>query len=150
MADQFTYTPKSLQLGLIYFMMGNKELTITHFQNALKTLENKLSESPYDSRLYSAIGIAYAGLEMNEIAAASGEKALKIMNISIDAWIGFYRELDMAKILLMIGECDQTIDKLGLLLRENGDLSVELLKNDPFWDPLREFESFKLLIESYH
>ncbi len=56
------------------------------------------------------------------------------MNISVDALKGFSREWDMARIL-MIGRYDEAIDKLEFLLRQNGLISVELLKKDPFWDP---------------
>ena len=79
---------------------------------------------------------------------AANNKALAIMNISVDAFRGFYRELDMARILLMIGRYDEAIAKLEFLLRQNGLISVELLKIDPFWDPLRELDAFRALIEN--
>ena len=75
-------------------------------------------------------------------------KSFSLINISVDAWRGFYRELDMARILLMIGQYDEAIAKLELLLQQNGSLSVELLKKDLFWDPLRDIDSFKALIEN--
>jgi hypothetical protein len=83
---------------------------------------------------------------MTEEAMVANNKALAIMNISIDAFRGFYRELDMARILLMIGEYDEAIAKLEFLLQQNGLISVELLKKDPLWDPLRDIEAFKALI----
>ena len=70
------------------------------------------------------------------------------MNISVDAYRGFYRELDMARILLMIGRYEEAIAKLEFLLQQNGLISVELLKKDPFWDPLRDIYAFKALIEN--
>jgi len=48
----------------------------------------------------------------------------------------------------MIREYDDSITKLEFLLQQNGYLSVELLKRDPFWDPLRELDAFKALIEN--
>ena len=137
-----------MQLGLIYFMMSSTELATTHFQKARKLLENKLSESPDDSRLYSSLGIVYAGLGMKEEAMTAGNKALSIINISVDAVVGFYRELEMAKILLMVEHYDEAITKLEFLLQRNGNLSVELLKQDPFWDPLRDIDAFKTVIQN--
>ena len=142
------YSTKSMQLGLVYFMMSNRELARTHFQKARQLLENKLKELPEDPRLYSSLGIIYAGLGMKEEAINSGNKALSIMNISLDALEGFYRELDMARILCMIGEYEESITKLEFLLQTNGNLSVELLKRNPFWDPMRDIDSFKALIEN--
>jgi len=148
MADQWAYTPKPLQLGLIYYMMSDMELANKYFQEARQVLEDKLSELQDDSRLYSSLGIVYAGLGMSKEAMAAGNKALSILNISVDAYRGFYRELDMAMILLMIGEYDEAIDKLEFLLQRNGWISVELLKKDPFWDPLRDIYAFKALIKN--
>jgi len=148
LATQYDYIPKPLQLGLIYYIMSDRELANTHFQEARQVLEDGLSELQDDSRLYSSLGIVYAGLGMTEEAMAAGNKALAIINISVDALRGFHRELDMAKILLMIGEYDKAIAKLEFLLQRNGWISVELLKKDPFWDPLRDIDAFKALIKN--
>ena len=148
MANQFAYTPKPLQLGLIYYVMSDKELANKHFQEARQVLEDQLIESKDDSRLYSSLGIVYAGLGMTEEAMTANNKALAIMNISVDALRGFSREWDMAMILMMIGQYDEAIAKLEFLLQQNGYMSVELLKIDPFWDPLRELDAFKALIEN--
>jgi len=148
MATPYVYTTKPLQLGLIYYVMSNRELANAYFQEARQVLEDKLSESPDDSRLYSSLGIVYAGLGKTEEAMAANHKALAIINISVDAWRGFFRELDMARILLMIGDYGEAIAKLEFLLQQNRFISVELLRKDPFWDPLRELDAFKALIEN--
>jgi len=148
MADQWAYTPKPLQLGLIYYVMSDRELAKAHFQEARRVLEDGLSAVQDDSRLYSSLGIVYAGLGMTEEAMAANNKALAIMPISVDAFRGFYRELDMARILLMIGRYDEASAKLEFLLQQNGLISVELLKKDPFWDPLRDMDAFNALIEN--
>ena len=115
-------------------------------KDGLRKLILKLNESPDDSRLHSSLGIIYAGLGMTEEALVAGNSALSIMNISIDAVEGFYRELDMARMLSMIGKYDEAITKLEFLIQQNGSISVELLKRDPFWNPLREIDAFKVLI----
>ena len=148
MDNQFAYEPRPLQLGLIYHVISDRELAKKHFQEARQVLEDKLSELPDDSRLYSSLGIVYAGLGKTEEAMAAGNKALAIINISVDALRGFYRELDMARILMMIGEYDEAIAKLEFLLQQYGFISVERLKKDPFYDPLRELDAFKTLIEN--
>ena len=40
----------------------------------------------------------------------ANNRALSLMNISIDALKGVYRELDMARILLILGEYDDAIE----------------------------------------
>ena len=142
------YTSRSMQLGLIYYEMTNREQANTHFQEARQVLEDKLIELENDSRIYSSLGIVYAGLGMTEEALEASNTALSIMNITVDALRGVYRELDMARILMMIGEHDDAIAKLEFLLQQNSFISVELLKIDPFWDPLRDIDDFKALIEN--
>ena len=142
------YSTKSLQLGLIYYEMLNKKQSNMHFQKAKKDLEEKLVEFPNDSRIHSSLGIVYAGLGMRKESLEAGNRALSLMNVSIDALRGVYREIDMARILMMLGDNDEAIEKLEFLLQQYSFLSVEILKNDPFWDPLRKLESFKTLINN--
>ena len=39
-------------------------------------------------------------------------------------------------------------EKLEYLIKQNGLISVELLKRDPFWDPLRGMNGFKAIINN--
>jgi len=65
----------------------------------------------------------------------------KLLNMANDLAI-------MGNILFEAGRYDEAINKLEFLLQRNGNLSVELLKRDPFWDPLRDINEFKELIEN--
>ena len=111
-------------------------------------LEEDICELSSDSRLYSSLAITYAGLGMIDEAISTGDLSLSIIDISKDAFRGFYREFDMARVLMMIGEYDMAVEKLGDLLQKNGLISVELLNNDPFWDPIRNMDTFKSLIKN--
>ncbi|MCK5278163.1 MAG: hypothetical protein KAK04_06480, partial [Cyclobacteriaceae bacterium] len=142
------YYSKHLQLGLIYYIMSNEKMVVKHFEAERIFLEEKIKEGNDDSRLYSSLGIVYAGLGNKSKAIEAGRKAIEIRGLNKDAYFGFYREMDMAKILLMIGEHDKSIAKLEFLLQQNGNISVELLKLDPFWEPLRELDEFKALINN--
>jgi len=148
MSTHTEYTTKSLQLGLIYYVKSDREQANTHFNKARQELEDKLSLLQNDSRIYSSLGLVYAGLGLKEEAVKANDKAMSIMNISVDAFRGVFRELDMAQILVMIGEYDEAITKLEFLLMQNSYISVELLKKDPFWDPLMDIEAFKTLIDN--
>ena len=147
-ANQYAFLPKSLQLGLIYHTISNKKLAESYFIKSVAILNKYINEYQEDSRLYSSLGIAYAGLGMTEEAVSAGNKALSIMNMSTDALRGFRRELDMLKILLISGDYDEVMSKLEFLIQQNGYLSVELLKIDPFWDPVRKKKAFQELIKN--
>jgi TolB-like protein/class 3 adenylate cyclase/Tfp pilus assembly protein PilF len=146
--DHNFYSPKSLQLGVIYHMTHTNELAHKHFLLARKVLEDMMSELQNDSRLYSSLGITYAGLGLRKEALEANRIALSLMNISIDAFRGFFREQDKARTLLLLGDYDETISMLEFLIQQNGRLSIEELRQDPFWDPLREKKAFKNLLEN--
>jgi tetratricopeptide (TPR) repeat protein len=125
MDNQSYYLPKSLQLGLIYNMMHNNELAHKHFLLARKILEDKMSELQNDSRLYSSLGITYAGLGLRKEALEANRRALSLLDISVDAVRGFIREQDKARTLLLLGDYDETISRLEFLIQQNGQLSIE-------------------------
>ena len=45
-------------------------------------------------------------------------------------------------------EYDKAIEKLNYLLSINSTLSIEELKINPFWDPIRDMKAFKDLLEN--
>ena len=142
------YYSKHLQLGLIYYIMSNEKMVVKHFEAERIFLEEKIKELNDDQRLYSSLGIVYAGLGNKSKAIEAGRKAVEIRGLNKDAYFGFYREMDMAKILLMVGEYEEAIAKLEFLLSQNGSISIELLKLDPFWNPIKEMDGFKAIINN--
>ena len=54
----------------------------------------------------------------------------------------------MARIYVMVGDYDQSIDELQDLLTEPGDFSVALLELDPAWAPLREHSRYNELLKA--
>ena len=107
-----------------------------HYDSARALVESKIEERPEDSRLHSALGIAYAGLGRKEDAVREGNLAVELLPISKEAYRGAYRAIDLAQIYAMFGETDAAIDRLEHLLSIPGPLSVSLLRLDPIWDPL--------------
>jgi len=139
---------KNLQLGLIYYIMSNEKLAAKYFEAERIYLEEKIKTFNNDSRLYSSLGMTYAGLGMKEKAIENGKKAVEILGYKIDAHGGFYNEMDLTRILLIIGEYEKVLTRLEFLLNQNGEISIELLKIDPFWDQLEDMERFQEIISN--
>jgi len=146
--DQGYYGSKHLQLGLIYYLMSNEEMSTRHFEAERIFLEEKIEAMKYDPRLYRSLGIVYAGLGNKINAINAGRKAIEILSFKKDAIGGFYTEMDMAKILLMVGEYDEAISKLEFLLQKTGYISVQLLQIDPFWNPIKNTDEFNKIISN--
>ena len=146
---QSWYIPKSLLLAEIYGLMKNKKSELVYYDSARVLLESKIQESPDDARLYSSLGIAYAGLGEEDKAIAAGKKGVELLPISKEAWNGYYKEIYLAQIYTMVGETDLAIDKLDYLLSLPGELSVPYIKIDPVWKPLFNNPKFAKVLEKY-
>ena len=147
---QFYYKSEDLFLAEVYGFMNNRTLVEKHYKAAIKSLNEKIKAHPGDSRLYTSLGIAYAGLGEKENALREGKKGYELLPMTREAWRGSYRLLDLAKIYAMTGEPDLAVEALDKLLASPTDvISVALLKIDPTWDPLRENPKFQHLIQKY-
>ena len=93
--------------------------------------------------------MVYAGLGRKEDAIRAGKKGVELLPSSKEAWRGAYRLEDLAVIYTKVGELDLAIDHLETLLSIPGDLSVNLIRLDPKWDPLRDHPRFIALLEKF-
>jgi len=146
---QFFYIPKDILLAEIYGLTDNNKLQVAYYDSARVMLESKLKEFPDDARMHSSLGIAYAGLDKKDKAIEEGKRGVELLPISKEAWNGYYRELDLAKIYTMVREYDLAIDKIDYLLSIPGELSVPLIKIDPVWKPLLSIPRFQKVLEKY-
>ncbi len=134
---------KSLNCARLYNLMNMPGKALQFYDSARVTLESRILRTPEDPRLYSAIGIAYAGLGLKEKAIEAGKKAVELMPISTEAYRGVLRLKDLARIYVMVGEYDAAIEQLEIVLAHPGPLSVKLLELDPDWKPLWNLPEFK-------
>lgn len=145
-SDQFYFVPKSLLYAQIYGLMENAQLEKLNYEFALKFLEEKIKEDPRDSRFYSALGIAYAGLSKKQEAIQAAEKAVKILPTSKEIYRGAFRVQDLAQVYTMVGEYDKAINQIEYLLSIPSEICAGLYRVDPTWTPLKEYSRFKKLI----
>ncbi|MBI4161789.1 MAG: tetratricopeptide repeat protein [Acidobacteria bacterium] len=147
--DQYEFQPTALLHAYASAGMGRADLAREHYDSARALLEQEIREHPDDSRLHSALGIAYAGLGLREEAIRAGRRGVELLPIEREAWRGAYRVEELARIQAMVGEHDAAIENLDLLLSRPSQLSVARLRLDPAWDPLRDHPRFKKLLEEY-
>jgi TolB-like protein/Flp pilus assembly protein TadD len=147
--NQFYFRPKYLYNATIYGLMNKHELEHAYWDSARIFLKKKIIDFPEDQRLYSSLGIAYAGLGLDDKAISAGEKAIKLLPVSKEAWKGVYLVEDLALIYVMVGKYDDAIKQIKYLLSIPGFLSTKILELDPRWAPLRNQPEFKKMMESY-
>jgi tetratricopeptide (TPR) repeat protein len=130
----------------VYRYIPNYDSAASHFKTERNFLLKKIKDSEYDPRLYKSLGIAYAGLGMKEQAL---EAIRKVPENNDFAVAGVYeREMDMVRILVIIGEYDEAMQRLDQIMKNLGFITPEILKLDPFWDPVRNEEKFKEIIRN--
>ncbi len=130
-------------------LMGESELAHASYDSARAILEKELDAHLDDHRIHSALGIAYGGLGHKEIAIHEGKWGVELLPVSKDALIGPARVLDLAEIYTMVGEYDAALEEIEYVLSLNGWWSVQELRLDPIWDPLRDQPRFQELLEKY-
>ena len=145
--NQFIYFHKYHLMADIYGLMGESKMAQVYYDSARVSYESLVKENPDDSRLYSTLGLVYAGLNRKDDAIRAGKKGVELLPISKEAWRGAYRLEDLAVIYAQVRELDSAIDHLETLLSVPSDLSVQLLRLGPKWDPLREHPRFIALLE---
>jgi len=144
--DQFRYEPKDLLYAEACVLLGEKQKGEGYYSSARAFLERKIKEQPDDSRFYSALGIACAGLGLKEEAVREALRAAELLPVSKEFWRGAWRVRDLAQVYVMVGDYDQALDKIEYLLSIPGDLAVPLLKIEPAWAPLRSLPRFSALL----
>jgi len=147
--SQFNFIPRYQYFAMIYGLIDDPKLEYAYYDSSRLMLEEKLIGAPFDSRLYSSLGIAYAGLGRMKEAINMGKKAVELLPIEKEAFRGTYRLEDLARIYVMAGEHEKALEVIDLLLSIPGMLSTILLQLDPVWIPLENNPEFTRLLETY-
>jgi len=146
---QWYYRPKYLYYARIYGLMNKHEQARAYYDTTRILIEKKIKDSPEDQRLYSTLGIVYAGLGFDEKAIITSEKAVRMLPVEKEAWKGVYLVEDQAYTYVLLGKYHEAIKQLEYLLSIPGPLSSTILRLDPRWAPLKQYPGFEGILEKY-
>ncbi|MGB5675597.1 MAG: tetratricopeptide repeat protein [Gemmatimonadota bacterium] len=144
--NQFRYVPLSLLSGLVRRQMGDPEGAAAAFDSARYELSALVNEDPNEAAYRSSLGLALAGLGLEEDAIREGREGLRLMPPEVEAWRGGHRVVDLARIYAMTGRNDEAIEQLEYIMSIPADMSAWELRLDPAWDALRGDPRFDALI----
>jgi TolB-like protein/Tfp pilus assembly protein PilF len=114
--------------------------------SARTILERRLAADPGEAGMRMQLAVAYAQLGRKADALREAARAAEILPVSRDAVDGPDLQEDYAYVEMLVGESDAAVRRLGYLLSIPSDMSVNLLRTDPLWDPLRANPAFKRLV----
>ena len=146
---QYAAVPENLIKAEALELAGDSKGARAEYEMARGSLETALAERPDDYRLFASLGMTLAGLGRKEEAVAAGRKALELMPIEKDVYIGHQLLLDLAVTYARLGMVEEALEALDRLLSIPAKFSVTMLKKDPRWDSLRDHPRYREIVEKY-
>jgi TolB-like protein/Tfp pilus assembly protein PilF len=119
------------------------------FLKAKSAAEEQVKRSPDDAKLRMQLAKALAQLGEKEAALAEAQRATELQPESRDALDGPHITEDAAQVHAILGDNDRAIEILDGLLNRPSYLTVQGLRVNPVWDPLRNDPRFQALLEKY-
>ena len=146
LTEQFRFYSKYQLKADINLAMGEIDLSNIYYDSARIYLEEKLIKNPGEPKYHSTLGMVYARLRMNAKAIEQGLLGCELMPESLDAWIGYERILDLARIYSINGDVELALEKIDYLLSKPGNFSKELLKADPVFNAIRGSDGYQEIL----
>jgi len=119
------------------------------FEKAKGAAEEQVRRSPDSEDAHIQLAKVLAQLGEKEAAVDEARRATELLPESKDAFGGPDITASVAEVYATIGENDRAIEILDGLLSRPSAITVESLKINPLWDPLRSDPRFQVLLQKY-
>ena len=152
--DSFATIPGSLAgkyfaIGIAQKGLGDDAAARPAFVKAKNILEEQVRQKPDDSGLHVQLAKLLAWLGEKDAAIAEAQRAADLRPDSKDAFDGPRITEEVAQVYTILGDNARAIELLdGLLSRATG-VTLQSLKVNPAWDPLRNDPAFQALFAKY-
>jgi len=119
------------------------------FLKAKNAVEEQLKRSPDVEKTHIQLAKVLAQLGERDAALAEAQRASELLPESKDAFGGPEIAAGVAEVYTILGDNDRAIEVLDGLLSRPSAVTVEGLKVNPIWDPLRSDPHFQELLQKY-
>jgi TolB-like protein/tetratricopeptide (TPR) repeat protein len=136
----------AIALSMAYALKKDVANLRSYAEEARSALEEQIRERPRDLGNVGYLGLSLAYLGRKEDAIREGERAVRMMPVTKDAYLGPLLKHLLALTYVVVGEPEKAIDQLESLMKIPYFVSPAWLKIDPNFDPLRKNPRFQKLV----
>jgi TolB-like protein/Tfp pilus assembly protein PilF len=143
-------------LGGKYYLIGSARKALhdepgarVAFLRAKSAIEEQLKRNPDAADVHVQLAKVLAYLNEKDSALAEAQRATELQPESKDAFGGPEIAAGVAEVHAILGDNTRVIEILDGLLGRPSAVTVQGLKVNPIWDPLRNDPRFQALIEKY-
>jgi len=136
---------RDLVLAEVHLLRGEAEKACRHAELARQAFEARLKTTPREPEILSLLGLMLAYLANGDEAIRQGKLALELQPPSKNSYAGPYRQHQLVRIYLQLGQNEKALDLLEPLLQMPYHLSPAWLRLDPTFAPLRGHPRFDRL-----
>ncbi len=152
--NSFAAVPDSLAMkyfaiGIAQKGLGDDAAARTAFLKSKNILEEQLKQKPEDAELHVGFAKVLAWLGEKDAAVAEAQRAMDLRPESKDAFEGPQITEQAAQVYAILGDNARAIDLLDGLLNRPSEVTLQALKLNPAWDPLRNDERFQALFSKH-
>jgi serine/threonine protein kinase/TolB-like protein/Tfp pilus assembly protein PilF len=147
LTDQVLFN-RSFFEGLIARMTNDDGKARTAFIAARAEQEKIVQAQPNFGPALCVLGLIDAGLGRKEEALREGRRAVELLPVEKDAFVGKAMIKYFAVIAAWVSDKDLACEQLAIVLRPPSGVSYGQLKLLPFWDPLRGEPCFEEIVAS--
>jgi TolB-like protein/Flp pilus assembly protein TadD len=141
--------PDSYFAALAYSWRGDSRRAHEEMEKACRLLEAEVRRVPEDGLYHSSLGVAYALLGRREEAVREGKKGVQLLPLTKDSVYGIPHVIDLARIYTLLGDDEDALAQIEVLLSHPGWVSVPWLEMDPCFRSLRDKPRFLALCAKY-
>jgi TolB-like protein/Tfp pilus assembly protein PilF len=145
--DQVLFNRPFLE-GLIARMTNDGGKAQSAFTAARAEQERIVQAQPDYGPALCVLGLIDAGLGRKQEALREGRRAVELLPVEKDAFVGKAMIKYFAVIAAWVGDKDLACEQLAIVLRPPSGISYGQLKLLPFWDPLRGDPCFEKIVAS--
>jgi serine/threonine-protein kinase len=144
-------------LGSKYYVIGIARKSLndgpgarTALLKAKRIAETQLTQTPDNVDAHVQLAKVLAWLGEKDAALHYAQRATELLPESKDAFVGPDITAAAAEIHAIVGDNGRAIEMLDGLLSRPSRVTVQTLKVDPSWDPLRNDPRFQALLNKYN